>query len=84
MLNKCPVFELWRNRTRKKIFCNNIKLWLDKNIFKSSYKTMNEYKIKLIRSILNDFYKDKKRYMKNHKIKHAIIKYKKSKKRRKI
>jgi hypothetical protein len=32
---------------------------------------MNEYKIKLIRSILNDFYKDKKRYMKNHKIRRA-------------
>ena len=80
MLNKCPVFELWRNRTRKKIGCNNIKLWLDKNIFKPSNKTMNDYKIKLIRSILNDFYKDKKRYMKNHKIRHAIIKYKKSKK----
>ena len=74
VLNKCPVFELWRNRTRKKIGCNNIKLWLDKNIFKPSYKTMNDYKIKLIRSILNGFYKDKKRYMKNHKIRHAIIK----------
>ena len=24
VLNKCPVFELWRNRTRKKIGCNNI------------------------------------------------------------
>ena len=58
----------------------NIKLWLDKNIFKPSNKTMNDYKIKLIRSILNGFYKDKKRYMKNHKINHAIIKYKKSKK----
>ena len=41
---------------------------------------MNDYKIKLIRSILNDFYKDKKWYMKNLKIRHAIIKYKKSKK----
>ena len=41
---------------------------------------MSDYKIKLIRSILNDFYKDKKKYMKNHKIRHAIIKYKKSKK----
>ena len=51
-------------------------LWLDKNIFKPSYKTMNDYKIKLIRSILNDFYKDKKRYMKNHKIRNAVIKYK--------
>ena len=80
VLNKCPVFEPWRNRTRKKIGCNNIKLWLDKNIFKPSNKTMNDYKIKLIRSILNDFYKDKKKYMKNHKIRHAIIKYKKSKK----
>ena len=37
---------------------------------------MNDYKIKLIRSILNDFYKDKKRYMKNHKIRNAVIKYK--------
>ena len=80
VLNKCPVFESWRNRTRKKIGCNNIKLWLDKNIFKPSNKTMNDYKIKLIRSILNDFYKDKKSYMKKHKIRHAIIKYKKSKK----
>ena len=25
-LNECPVFELWRNRTRKKIGCNNIGL----------------------------------------------------------
>ena len=41
---------------------------------------MNDYKIKLIRNILNDFYKDKKRYKKNHKIRHAVIKYKKSKK----
>ena len=41
---------------------------------------MNDYKIKLIKSILNDFYKDKKRYKKNHKIRHAVIKYKKSKK----
>ena len=41
---------------------------------------MNDNKIKLIRSILNDFYKDKKSYMKKHKIRHAIIKYKKSKK----
>ena len=64
----------------KKIGCNNIKLWLDKNILKPSNKTMNDYKIKLIRSILNDFYKDKKSYMKKHKIRHAIIKYKKSKK----
>ncbi len=24
VLNKYPVFELWRNRTRKKIGCNNI------------------------------------------------------------
>ena len=80
MLNKFLVFELWRNRTRKKIGCNNISLWLNKNIFKLSYKTMNEYKIKLIRSILNEFYKDKKRYMKNNKIRHAVIRYKKSKK----
>ena len=80
VLNKCPVFESWRNRTRKKIGCNNIKLWLDKNIFKPSNRNMNDYKIKLIRSILNDFYKDKKSYMKKHKIRHAIIKYKKSKK----
>ena len=41
---------------------------------------MNEYKINLIRSILNDFYKDKKRYMKNHKIRHTVIRYKKSNK----
>ena len=45
---------------------------LDNNIFKLMYKTMNEYKIKLIRNILNDFYKDKKRYIKNHKLRHAI------------
>ena len=42
VLNKFLVFELWRNRTRKKIGCNNIKLWLDKNIFKPSNKTMND------------------------------------------
>ena len=41
---------------------------------------MNDYKIKLIRIILNGFYIDKKRYMKNHKIRHAVIKYKISKK----
>ena len=56
VLNKCPVFELWKN---------------------IKYKTMNDYKIKQIRNILNDFYKDKKRYMKYHKIRHAVIKYKK-------
>ena len=38
ILNKYPVFELWRNRTRKKIGCNNIRLWLDKNIFKHRIK----------------------------------------------
>ena len=42
---------------------------------------MNEYKIKLIRNILNEFYKDKKKYLKDHKIRHVIIKYKKVKKR---
>ncbi len=36
VLNKCPVFELWRNR--KKIDYNNIRLWLDNNIFKISIK----------------------------------------------
>ena len=40
---------------------------------------MNDYKIKLIRSILNDFYKDKKMYLKNLKIRYTVIKYKKSK-----
>ena len=79
VLNKYPVFELWRNRTRKKIGCNNICLWFDNNIFKSKYKTMNDHKIKLIRSILNDFYKDKKMYLKNLKIRYTVIKYKKSK-----
>ena len=43
---------------------------------------MNDYKIKLIRSILNGFYKDKKRYMNNHKIRHDN-KIQKIKKRRK-
>ena len=84
VLNECPVFEKWRSRTRKKIGCNNICHWLDNNIFKPKYKLMNDYKIKLIRSILNDFYKDKKKYMKDHKIRHAIIKYKRSKKGGKI
>ena len=41
---------------------------------------MNAYKIQLIRSILNDFYKDKKRYLRDHKIRHAKIVYKRSKK----
>ena len=50
---------------------------LDNNIFKPMYKTMNGYKIKLIRNILNHFYKDKKRYIKDHKIRHAIQKIKK-------
>ena len=45
--------EIWRNRTKKKIECSNIRLWLDNNIFKPKYKLMNEYKIKLIRNILN-------------------------------
>ena len=40
---------------------------------------MNEYKIKLIRNILNDFYKVKKKYLKDHK-----NKYKRSKKGGKI
>ena len=53
---------------------------LDNNIFKPMYKIMNEYKIKLIRNILNDFYKDKKRYIKDHKIRHTIQKIKKSRK----
>ena len=39
---------------------------------------MNEYKIKLIRSIINDFYK--KRYMKIIKIRHVVIRYKNQKK----
>ena len=45
---------------------------------------MNEYKIKLIRNILNDFYKVKKKYPKNHKNRQAIIKYKRSKRGGKI
>jgi len=63
VLNKCPIFEKWRNKTRKKIGCNNVKLWLDRNIFKPSYNKMTVHKIQLIRSILNDFYKDKKKYL---------------------
>ena len=53
---------------------------LDNNIFKPMYKTMNGYKIKLIRNILNDFYKDKKRYIKDNKIRHEIQKIKKRRK----
>ena len=64
----------------KKKRYNNIKLWLDRNIFKPSYKKMTSHKIQLIRSILNDFYKDKKRYLREYKIRLAIIKYKRSKK----
>jgi len=30
-VNECPVFEIWRNRTKKKIGCSNIRLWLDNN-----------------------------------------------------
>ena len=45
---------------------------------------MNDYKIKLIRSILNDFYKHKKRYMKNHKSQACNNKIQKIKKRRKV
>ena len=33
-----PFFELWRNRTRKKIGCNNISLWLNNNIFNQRIK----------------------------------------------
>ena len=44
---------------------------------------MNDHKIKLIRSILNDFYKDKKMYLKNLKIRYTVIKYKKSNKKEK-
>jgi hypothetical protein len=40
---------------------------------------MNEYKIKLSRNILKDFYKDKKNCLNDHKIRHVIIRYKKSK-----
>jgi len=80
VLNNCPIFEKWRNKTRKKIGCNNVKLWLDRNIFKPSYNKMTMQKIQLIRSILNDFYKDKKKYLRDHKIRHAVIKYKRSKK----
>jgi len=45
---------------------------------------MNDYKIKFRRNILNDFYKLKKIYIKDHKIRYAIIKYKRSKKGGKI
>ena len=65
-------------------FCIKICQWLDNNIFKLKYKLMNDYKIKLIRNILNDYYKNKKIYLKDHKIRHAIIKYKRSKKGGKI
>ncbi len=60
-------FGSWAQSNKYYIICY-------KNIY------MSDYKIKLIRSILNDFYKNKKRYMKNHKIRHVVIKYKKSKK----
>ena len=29
VLNECPVFENWRSRTKKKIGCSNICLWLE-------------------------------------------------------
>ena len=58
----------------------NINLCTRQEYFQTNYKAKNEIKIKLIRNILNDFYKDKKKYMKYHKIKHALIKYKRSKK----
>ena len=45
---------------------------------------MNKYKIKLVRNIINDFYKVKKKYLKDHKIRHVIIKYKRSKNEGKI
>ncbi len=80
MCQTCLVFELWRNRTKKKIEFNNISLWLENNIFKPKFKTMNDYKIKQIRNILNDFYKYKKKNMKNQKIRHAVIRYKTLKK----
>jgi len=41
---------------------------------------MNGHKIKFIRKILNKFYKDQKKYLKVHKIRHLIIKYIKLKK----
>ena len=41
---------------------------------------MNDHKIKIIRNILNDFYNEKKKYLKDHKIRHTLIKYKSSKK----
>ena len=52
-------------------FYYNISLWLDNNIFKPNYKLMNQ--IKLIRNILNEFYKDIKK-IKRYKIRQAIIK----------
>ena len=52
-------------------FYYNISLWLDNNIFKPNYKLMNQ--IKLIRNILNEFYKDIKK-LKRYKIRQAIIK----------
>ena len=60
LLNKYPVFELWKIELEK-IRWNNICLRLDNNIFKPKYKIH-----KTIRNILNYFYKDKKMYLKNH------------------
>ena len=52
--------------------------------YNKKYKLMNKYKIKLVRNIINDFYKVKKKYLKDHKIRHVIIKYKRSKNEGKI
>jgi hypothetical protein len=73
MLNKCPIFEIWRNRTRKKIGCNNVKLWLDRNIFKPSYKKMTAHKIQLIRSLGSTFCKYAKPFELGNAIKEAFV-----------
>ena len=41
---------------------------------------MNEHNKRLIKNILNELYKDKKKYLQEHQIWQALIKYKRSKK----
>ena len=50
--------------TKNIIGCNNIRLWLDNNIFKSNFKQMNNHKIKLIINILSESHKEKKIFKK--------------------
>jgi len=42
VLDGCPIFEKLRNKTRKKIGCGDLKLWLDRNVFERGYKRMTE------------------------------------------